>query len=70
MKEYSIEERLAICKRCPLYSVQGKCNSSLWMNPNTNDVSTYAKIGYKRGCGCFINIKTKNPHSHCGLGKW
>ena len=70
MKEYSTEERLAICKRCPLYSVQGKCNSSLWMNPNTNDVSTYAKIGFVRGCNCLISIKAKNMINHCVAGKW
>ena len=30
MKELNIEQRLAICKKCPIYSPQtGRCNSKL-----------------------------------------
>ena len=69
MKEFSIDERLAICRKCPIFN-NGKCNSNLWLNPDTDEVSTYAKIGYIRGCGCILNVKTKNPHNHCIAGKW
>jgi hypothetical protein len=24
----------------------------------------------KGGCGCFLNLKTKSPDSHCPLKKW
>lgn len=64
-----IEERLAICDKCPIYS-RGRCNSNLWINPDNDDVSTYAKIGYVRGCNCIINIKARNKINHCVAGKW
>lgn len=71
MKESSIEERLAICKKCPIYNPRtDRCNSNLWYNPNTEEVSTYARIGFTRGCNCVMSIKAKNPHNHCVVGKW
>ena len=69
MKGLNIDERLAICKKCPIFN-NGKCNSNLWMNPDTDEVSTYARIGYIRGCGCILNVKAKNPSNHCIAGKW
>ena len=69
MKEFSIDERLAICKKCPIFN-NGRCNSNLWINPDTNEVSTYAKIGYIRGCNCIISVKAKNRNNHCVAGKW
>jgi hypothetical protein len=70
MKESNIEERLAICKKCPIFTIDGRCNSKLWLNPDTNEVSTYAKIGYIRGCNCIIKVKARNPYNHCIAGKW
>ena len=71
MHEQSIEERKEICKRCPIYSpVLGLCNPKLWLNPETNEVSTSAKAGYIRGCGCYILIKMRNLNNHCVAGKW
>ena len=70
MSELSIK-RLAICKECPIYSPNSdRCNSNLWINPDTNEVSTYARIGYIRGCNCFMKVKTNNPNNHCVAGKW
>ena len=69
MKEFSTNERLIICSMCPIFS-NGKCNSKLWLNPDTDEVSTYARSGYVRGCGCIINVKAKNPNNHCIAGKW
>ena len=59
------EERLKVCYSCPLYSTKlgGLCNSRLWLNPNTGDVSTIKKEGYKRGCGFRILAKTKLPEA-------
>ena len=54
MNAYSIEERLEICKKCPIYSLDGRCNSRLWLNPNTNEVSIYQRPGFIRGCNCII----------------
>lgn len=66
------EERIKVCLRCPLYSPKfgGVCNSRLWLNPNTGDVSTYEREGYKSGCGCRLSPKTKLPNAKCPLGKW
>ena len=71
MKELNTEERLAICKKCPIFKPNnGRCNSNLWINPNTDEVSTYAKIGYVRGCNCIISVKARNTNNHCIAGKW
>jgi hypothetical protein len=67
------EERKKICKKCPLYTIrlgQEICNNKLFMNPETGDISTENKIGYKRGCGCRINAKTTLPYVSCPLNKW
>lgn len=69
MKEFSIDDRLAICKVCPIFN-NGRCNSNLWINPDTNEVSTYAKMGYVRGCNCIISVKARNQYNHCVAGKW
>lgn len=69
MNTLSTDERLAICDKCPIYT-KGRCNYDLWLNPNTNDVSTYAKSGYIRGCNCICSIKARNPYNHCIAHKW
>ena len=69
MNVSNIEQRLAICKKCPIYT-RGRCNSSLWLNPKTNEVSTYAKIGDVRGCNCMMEVKARNASNHCVAGKW
>ena len=46
------------------------CNSSLYINPLTNEVSTYKQDGYFRGCGCRLEAKTKLERSHCPAKKW
>ena len=72
MRELSIEDRLAICRECPIFSPQkgGRCNSNLWLNPDNDDVSTHAKVGYVRGCNCVCSIKARNRNNHCVAGKW
>lgn len=70
MSVLSTDQRLAICKKCPIFTTDGRCNSRLWLNPDTNEVSTYAKVGYIRGCNCIISYKAKNPNNHCIAGKW
>lgn len=66
------ESRMQICYSCPIFSSKfgGLCNNRLWLNPNTGDVSTEQKEGYKKGCGCRLRAKTKLPHEVCPLGKW
>lgn len=67
------KSRFAICKKCPLCkdSFLGyMCSSKLWLDPKTGDISTEQKDGYKRGCGCRLNAKTKDIRSTCPVGKW
>ena len=46
------------------------CNAKLYVNPETNDVSTEPKEGYIKGCGCHLEWKIKNINSKCPAGKW
>ena len=66
------KNRLKICYRCPLYSnkLGGICNSSLWLNRNTGDVSVIMKPGYIKGCGCRLRSKTRLPNAKCPVDKW
>lgn len=66
------ESRLMVCLSCPLYAnrLGGLCNNKLWLNPVTGDISTSPKDGYKNGCGCRLNAKTKLLNAVCPLGKW
>lgn len=67
-----VTERIKICKICPLFSQKfgGVCNSRLWLNVETGDVSLEAKPGYKRGCGCRLNAKLTLSNEKCPVGKW
>ena len=63
--------RLSICERCGIYDSDRKlCNSDLYINPETNDVSTRPKTGYFRGCSCYIPRKVLNAKAKCPAGKW
>ena len=65
--------RLTICERCPLYkmTIAGPiCNSKLWLDAETGDVSLNNKPGYKRGCGCRILAKATLSTASCPAGKW
>ena len=46
------------------------CNSRLWLNVNTGDVSTTMKPGYINGCSCRLHAKTRLPNAKCPAGKW
>lgn len=64
--------RLEICQSCPLFlnKLGGVCNPKLWLNPNTGQISTKQKDGFKKGCGCRIQAKTTLPNAKCPVGKW
>lgn len=69
------QPRLKICKLCRLYhqnKITGwmECNSKLWLNPETNDVSKEKQDGYVKGCGCRINAKIRVANERCPAGKW
>ena len=63
--------RLKICEQCGIYDSSRKiCNGQLFINPNTNDVASYAKTGYIKGCNCYIPRKVLNSNAKCPAGKW
>lgn len=66
------EERMKICKECPIYSSKygGLCNNKLYFDPETDEVSTTNLIGYVKGCGCRLKAKTTLKHEHCPANKW
>ena len=71
MHAQSIKERKEICLNCPIYNPnKEQCNPKLWINPDTDEVSTMSKSGYIRGCGCQVMIKMRNLNAHCIAGKW
>ena len=65
------ELRMKICRECPLFkdTLGGICNSSLWLNPETGDVSTEQDYGYYRGCGCRLQAKTTLSTASCPANK-
>ena len=64
-------DRESICRKCPICDMANwVCNSKLYLNPKTNDISTVAKDGFIKGCGCNLTYKIKNPNKHCPAGKW
>lgn len=67
------EERLSICKMCPLYkegTYGAVCNSSKYISPDGKDWSWFKKEGYKQGCGCMISKRISKIESKCVIGKW
>lgn len=65
--------RLAICDKCPLCkkTILGPiCNSKLWINTNTGEISLEKKDGYKNGCGCRLEAKTTLVNASCPINKW
>lgn len=68
------EERLKICKECPLFkdTPQGpKCNPKLYISlDDKQTTSTYPKLGFKQGCNCLLHRKLANINSKCIAGKW
>lgn len=71
MHVQNIKERETICRKCAIYNpLRAICNPKLWINPQTNEVSTSAQSGFIRGCGCHVLVKMKNLSAHCVAGKW
>lgn len=47
-----------------------KCDERKWISPDGTKSSFFKKLGWKKGCGCMLNSKVKNPNNHCVCGKW
>ncbi len=66
------KERMAICKDCPLFSIDrlGKmCSSKIYYNEETGTSSPNPGAGFKRGWSCSIDAKTKRETSKCPRNK-
>lgn len=67
------EQRLSICKECPLYKMSSLgwiCNKDLYLNPDTDETSYDPAEGFYRGCNCRLEAKTRLPDAHCPAHKW
>ena len=64
--------RMDICRKCPLFlnELGGICNPKLYLNAETEDVSTVKMDGYVNGCGCRLAAKTRLSGSRCPNNKW
>ena len=66
-------KRMKICSKCKLYKIDNifgaMCNSSLYLNPKTDEISRQEKPGFTEGCGCILSAKTRVPHAHCPVDK-
>ena len=67
------EERMNICRNCPLYKETPMgpiCNPNLYINETDKEsVSASPKVGYRRGCGCQIARRSALPTSKCIVSK-
>lgn len=66
------EARMKICRNCPIFSNEfgGICNSKLYIDPETDNVSLKPLDGYVKGCGCRMLAKTTLPNAKCVASKW
>lgn len=65
--------RLKICSECPLLrdtAFGPICDSKVWIDLETGDISYKRKAGYKNGCGCRLTAKTTLINAKCPIGKW
>lgn len=67
-------QRIAICRKCKLHKIDkifGEvCNSTLYLNPKTNEISAIPKAGFYHGCGCVLGSKCRVKDAECPLKKW
>lgn len=68
------EERMKICKECGLYkeTMMGPiCNPKLYISiEDKTTISDRPKVGFKRGCSCVLNKKTRAKFAKCIVEKW
>ncbi len=68
------EERMAICKKCPLYKDdpdRGEiCNPNKYLSPDGEKYSYFKKDGWVKGCSCHLPLKWARQNSHCPAKKW
>lgn len=65
-------QRIPICKNCPLYSeskLGPMCDAKKCIDGN-EVLSSYPGNGKTCGCGCFIEKKVRVKNSKCVRGLW
>lgn len=72
--EQLYQKRIAICKKCPLFSngIMGYvCDSKKCVDINKQDVvKDLPNKGDICGCGCRLSAKTRSESAKCVLNKW
>lgn len=46
------------------------CDDRKWVNEDGTQGSFFKHPGWKKGCGCVLSIKAKNPNKHCIIQLW
>lgn len=65
------DQRIAICKKCPLYEsgpLGPICSSRKCVKGD--EVFKYPEPGATCGCGCRLSAKTRLKGATCVLNKW
>lgn len=64
-------ERMKICRECPLYNEEtDRCDSKRCYNKETGELNDLPQKGFICGCNCLMKKKTRSVSSKCVLGKW
>lgn len=66
------QERIKICKKCPLYSDKfgGLCDPKKCWNTVKNTSEDFPGKNIKCGCGCRLSAKLRLKNTECVLNKW
>ena len=65
------EERMKICKQCPLYNKEkDTCDKKRCWDKENQSVVSYPGKNIVCGCGCYMRAASKVLHKKCVLGKW
>lgn len=73
-EEEFYRKRITVCRKCKLRKIDTifgeMCNPSMYLNPDTDEISSEEKPGFFSGCGCILGSKTRVRELECPVGKW
>ena len=68
------EKRIAICRKCPLYTVSESlgeiCDGKKCWNSKLNSIESFPSPETTCGCGCRLKAKTRLANAKCVLNRW
>lgn len=68
------EKRIAICRKCPLYTVNKDlgeiCDGKKCFNSKLNSIEPIPSHDTICGCGCRLKAKTRLVNAECVLNRW